>query len=366
MGDGTRLHMTYGLNIGGCETQMFNLAQEYAKRGLQEEVIFCSFSLSGIAARKIEALGFQVYCLSLDIWGKPLRSLLSVIRFLRDKDIELLITTGLEANMFGCLAAKVVHISRIVTEEIGIRSYSIKQRIILRLSLRMADYNFAVSKIVLKNLLDQKLIRKERGYISYAPLDLKRKSTNLLSLEAKVNLLYLGRIHPEKNLELLISSLGKIRDGNYNNFQLEIVGVQNYDERRLIEEIVQLHKLEKFVMVFDATSNTEQHIDGCNFLVQSSRTEGMGFSVLEAMSRGRPVISTNVGIVPEIIDSGVNGLISKSQSQSDYMSVLLTAILMDRGEYDAMVNRVLETSLSFVETSTYLALIDSMGRKTNS
>ena len=253
-----------------------------------------------------------------------------------------------------------------MTEEIGIRNYSIKQRIILRFSLRMADYNFAVSKIVLKNLLDQKLIRKDKGFISYAPLDLKRKSTNLLSLEGKVNLLYLGRIHPEKNLELLISSLGKIRDDNYNNFQLEIVGVQNSDERRLIEEIVQLHKLEKFVIVFDATSNTEQHIDGCNFLVQSSRTEGMGFSVLEAMIRGRPVISTNVGIVPEIIDSGVNGLISKSQSQSDYMSVLLTAILMDRGEYEAMVNRVLETSLSFVETSTYLALIDSIGRKTYS
>ena len=366
MGGGMRLHLTYGLNIGGCETQMFNLAKEYAKRGLQEKVIFCSFSQPGIAAKKIEELGFQVYCLSLNIWEKPLRSFLSIIKFLKKKNIELLITTGLEANVFGCLAAKAAHISQIVTEEIGIYNYSVKQRLVLRLSLRLADYNFAVSNIVLQNLLDQKLIRKEKSYVSYAPLDLKRKSTKLLSLDGDVNLLYLGRIHPEKNLELLISSLGEVREKNCENFRLEIVGIQSSEERRLVEKLVQLHKLDKFVTIFDATSNTEQHIDRCNFLVQSSRTEGMGFSVLEAMSRGRPVISTNVGIVPEIIDPGINGLISKSQSQSDYLSALFTAILMGQGEYEAMVNRVLETSLSFVETSTYLDSIDSLGRKTYS
>lgn len=363
MEDGLRLHLTYGLNIGGCETQMFNLAKEYAKKGLQEKVIFCCFIQPGIAAKKIDQLGFQVYCLSVNIWEKPLRSFLSTIRFLKKKNIELIITTGLEANIFGCLAAKVASVSQIVTEEIGIYNYSIKQRIILRLSLRLADYNFGVSKIVLQNLLDQKLIRKEKGFVSYAPLNLKRKSTKLLSLDGDVKLLYLGRIHPEKNLELLISSLGEVRDKNCENFRLEIVGIQNSEERRLVEKLVQLHKLDKFVTIFDATSNTEQHIDRCNFLVQSSRTEGMGFSVLEAMSRGRPVISTNVGIVPEIIDPGINGLISKSQSQSDYRSALLTAILMGQGEYEAMVKRVLETSLSFVETSTYLDLIESLGRK---
>ena len=43
--------------------------------------------------------------------------------------------------------------------------------------------------------------------------------------------------------------------------------------------------------------------------VMPSRAEGFGFTNIEAMSFGLPVISSRVGAIPEVIDDGVTGVL---------------------------------------------------------
>jgi glycosyltransferase involved in cell wall biosynthesis len=344
---------------------MVNLATEYATRELQDKILFCSLTKGGIAEKKIRDLGFQVSCLDLILWEKPLTSLLKLIRFLGHYSILMLITSGSEANLFGGIAGKLARARLIVTEEIGVRTNSRKQRIFIRIAYRIANFNFAVSKLARENLLHQRLVDPKKCIVSYAPLNLVRGDYKSVPFGDDVRLLYLGRIHPEKDIELLLSSLFHVFAAGQKNFKLIIVGARNSEEYNFLQSIVEKLQLESRVEIQYATSQPREFIDKCHFLVQSSRSEGMGYSVLEAISRNKPVISTDVGIVPEIIVDGIHGFVSKSHEQNSFVEVLSKALSIDAAKYMEMTESVSRIDLSFVETSTYLDLLDSLNGKLN-
>ena len=87
----------------------------------------------------------------------------------------------------------------------------------------------------------------------------------------------------------------------------------------------------------------------------------MGFSVLEAVCRNKPVVSTNVGIVPEIIVNGVHGFVSKTHEMNSYVEALSHALRIKKPEYKVMTESVNMVDLSFAKTSKYLELLDSLG-----
>jgi glycosyltransferase involved in cell wall biosynthesis len=57
------------------------------------------------------------------------------------------------------------------------------------------------------------------------------------------------------------------------------------------------------------TREVVQALDDSTVLVLPSRSEGMGRVIVEALSRGRPVIGTRVGGIPDLVADGVNGLV---------------------------------------------------------
>lgn len=357
------MHMVYALDFGGCETQMVNLATEYAIRGVRDDIVFCSLTKGGIAEKKVKDLGFQVFCLDLRLWEKPFTSLFRLIRFLRHYSILMLITSGSEANLFGSAAGKFARAQVIVTEEIGVRANSRKQRFFIRFAYKIANFNFAVSKLARENLLRQRLVDPKKCIVSYAPLNLLRGDHKSIPYGGDVRLLYLGRIHPEKDMELLLSSLSRVLSKGQKNFNLAIVGARNTEEIDFLQTTSEKLQLTGHVEIHNSTDQPNDFIDRCHFLVQSSRSEGMGYSVLEAISRNKPVISTSVGIVPEIIVDGIHGFVSKSHKQNDFAKALSRALSMDALEYKEMTENVSRIDLSFVETSKYLDLLDSLSGK---
>ena len=56
-----------------------------------------------------------------------------------------------------------------------------------------------------------------------------------------------------------------------------------------------------------ASDQVEQFLSTLDVFVLSSITEGLPLAVLEAMAAGLPIVSTNVGGVPEVLPEGVAG-----------------------------------------------------------
>jgi len=330
-------------------------------RGLQGKILFCSLTKGGIAEKRIMDLGFQVVCLGLTIWEQPLISLFKITLFLRRYSLSMLITTGSEANLFGGIASKFADIQVVVTEEIGVRMNSRKQRFFVYLAYKIADYNFAVSKLARDNLLRQGLVSPQKCFVSYAPLNLAKGEYKILPSCQEIELLYLGRIDPEKDFILLFSSLSKVLLDGQENFRLTIVGARTPEEYDYLKTSIKYYGLEGKTVIHHVTSNPIVFIDNCHFLIQSSRSEGMGFSVLEAICRNKPIISTNVGIVPELIINGVHGFVSKTHELNSFTEALSHALCITEIEYKLMTENVSRIDLSFAKTSKYLELLDSLG-----
>jgi glycosyltransferase involved in cell wall biosynthesis len=56
-------------------------------------------------------------------------------------------------------------------------------------------------------------------------------------------------------------------------------------------------------------SNVADYLASFDVFVFPSLSEGLGSSLLDAMSFGLPVIASNVGGISEIVDDGINGIL---------------------------------------------------------
>jgi glycosyltransferase involved in cell wall biosynthesis len=64
-------------------------------------------------------------------------------------------------------------------------------------------------------------------------------------------------------------------------------------------------------------------------LVLPSRSEGMGRIIVEAFCRGRGVIGTRAGSIPDLVDDGVTGLLV-DPDDPEALAAALVSVLSDR------------------------------------
>ena len=77
------------------------------------------------------------------------------------------------------------------------------------------------------------------------------------------------------------------------------------------------------------TPEVARALDQATVLVLPSRSEGLGRVVVEAFCRGRGVVASNVGGIPDIVEDGVNGLLLPP-GDPDALADALVRALTDR------------------------------------
>ena len=79
-------------------------------------------------------------------------------------------------------------------------------------------------------------------------------------------------------------------------------------------------------------------------IMPSGETEGLGTVILEAMAVGLPVVGTNVGGIPDMIEDGVNGILVKERSPD----AIFDAVSIIAGD-DELRNRFVKRAKKFVK-----------------
>lgn len=134
-----------------------------------------------------------------------------------------------------------------------------------------------------------------------------------------------GRLHPQKDFATLIRAFAKVRQ-QYAARLLIIGGepAQKDELQALIHEL----QLEQDAQLFGFTENPYAYMANAAVFALSSRYEGFGNVLVEAMATGTPVVSTNCESGPaEILDNGRYGELVAVGNPNALANALVTALL---------------------------------------
>ncbi|MEK6758805.1 MAG: glycosyltransferase family 4 protein [Deltaproteobacteria bacterium] len=166
-------------------------------------------------------------------------------------------------------------------------------------------------------------------------------------------ILFVGHPFHLKGVDILIKAFMRISD-RFPGYRLKIIGhCPDKAERASYQALAGGNDLVEILnpMFYGELAGV---IQGCTFLVLPSRSEAMGRVLIEAMACAKPVIGSNVGGIPEVIDDGRNGLLFEPGNDADLawkMEMLLTdeALRARMGEAGAQTVRKKFSSVKYAE-----------------
>ena len=141
-------------------------------------------------------------------------------------------------------------------------------------------------------------------------------------------IIFVGRLHPVKGVHYLIKAMDKVR-GTIPNARLIIVG--DGEERLRLENQVEELNLNGYVTFMgqlrrDMIPTT---LRMAQIFILPSLSEGFPVVLLEAMASGLPIITTNVGGIPEIIEDEMNGYLVCPKDHDQLADRIITLLQND-------------------------------------
>ncbi len=181
----------------------------------------------------------------------------------------------------------------------------------------------APSKSVIEQAIDQFGAIEKKSYVVENGVDLSRykqlDSTKRNELRVKLGLpinkkivITVGWLREGKGHEYLINGLAKL--DRVEDWFLVLLG-EGPDLARL-EKIAAENQLSDQVLFAGMQRNVDEWLSVSDVAVSASLSEGLSNALVEATASSLPIIATNVGGNPEVVEDGFNGFLVKERSAS--------------------------------------------------
>jgi glycosyltransferase involved in cell wall biosynthesis len=117
-----------------------------------------------------------------------------------------------------------------------------------------------------------------------------------------------GRISDEKDYITFLKIAKTVTD-KINNVYFVIVGEGKQNERERLVEFADTLDIRDKIVFAGYRSDLLEVYSTCDIFLMTSITEGLPNTMLEAMSMGVSIVSTNVGGIPELVEEGKTGFL---------------------------------------------------------
>ncbi len=334
------------ITFGGTEKVNLNFLK-YVNRDqfAIEPILFLRpWESEKIFESELKKLGFKHYSISVAKSTNPelfrvLRCLFDLLKVIRGNSYDLIHTHGYLADLLGVLVSKICKIPIISTCH-GFIYEGSKLTFYNNLdcfALKHFDKIISVSDPLKYDLINKKISKDKITVIENTPdsnhgkndiSESRNQLRNNIRVESSDILIgFIGRLSSEKGLKYLLEAI-KLLGNSPQSFKLVLIGEgpQEVELRAMVDD----NGLTSVVVFAGFQKNIDEWLTAIDIFVLPSLTEGTPMVLLEAMAHGVPCIATSVGGIPQVIESGIDGILvqpAKPEEISNAVSGLATDLL---------------------------------------
>ena len=206
------------------------------------------------------------------------------------------------------------------------------RRIFMRNIYRYVFKNSIVihlSEKLMKNEIDALNIKGIQRFI--VPNGIKVMKQNLHNRDGVVNLLYLSNLFPQKGVFEMINMFSELVS-RHDNIHLNIVGgFPDVRIQRKVEKKIRERELESHITMVGPKYGKKKikEFQKAHLFVfpTAFRQECLPLVILEAMNFGLPVVASDEGAIPEIIEDGVDGFVKSLEDHDEFVKTIEKLIL---------------------------------------
>jgi glycosyltransferase involved in cell wall biosynthesis len=304
------LHVHKLRGVSGSENHLLALLPALREAGLDAR--FLGLDVPGTSDEfyeRLDAAGVphrQVRC-GADVSPRMARDVLRAVQAERP---QLLHTHLVHADVYGTTAARILRIPYVSTRHNDDRYLLGPFRYVDRFFARGATRLIAISGAVREFLVAAGHDRRKLVTIHYGLDELPRARSEPTPEQAGIPdcvplLLAVGRLIAQKDHASLVDAFAVVRE-RHPDARLAILGSGPL-EAELRAQIAQLGLQE--AVVLPGRVEIRDWLARADVFVHSSRWEGFGIVLLEAMLASLPIVATRVSAVPEVVADGETGLL---------------------------------------------------------
>ncbi|MDP6527596.1 MAG: glycosyltransferase family 4 protein [Candidatus Pacebacteria bacterium] len=324
-------------NFGGAQKQVLDLAT--LLDGSKFDVaVACGGS--GSLVKKLKNAGIRV----IKIKGmdrdvrvfKDFQAFISTYKILKEEEPDIIHLHSSKAAAMGAFLGKLTGVGKIIftahgwpfKEDRGVFWKIVTWAGSLVTSV-LSDKIIVVSKNDFKktpNLFSKNklhLIHNGVGEIEFlSKRNARSKLTESMGESIPADAMWIGtgiELTPNKGLEYTIDAFKRLSKSN-KDIYLFIFGEGELREK--LKNLINNYSLNKKVFLLGHIDNMPQYLKALDVYAQTSTKEGLPYAILEAGARALPVVASDIGGMPEIIEHRKSGLLVPSKDEKAIANAL--------------------------------------------
>ena len=314
------LQIIDSLEAGGAERMAVNYAN-----ALADVVAFSGLVVTRKEGALLNQVGKKVSYLFLNKKGTiDLKALFALRKFALENRVEVIHAHSTSFFLAFLLKLLLPSLQLIWHDHYGDSEFLSKRpSLALRMMLPFFNGIIAVNQN-LKIWAEQKMYFKNVVYLPNFPsLDINIPGNTVLKGIKGKRIVSLANLRVQKNHFLLLEVAKKMQI-SHPEWTFHLVGKDFEDDySRQIKNLISEFNLDNNFFIYGSKPDVQNILEQSNIAVLTSQSEGLPVALLEYGWYAKPIVVTNVGEIPLLIQDGVNGfMVGTGKTQLFYDSLV--------------------------------------------